>query len=226
MMFAWIAKAVIERCGWEQGEAVVRKAVRRYGEERGQRMAQRARANRHSLSMVNYLAYSEWRAAPGSMLQSMPVKNPDLQVLVERCPWNTAWEASQLKPYGCLYCKEIDEAVLRGFNPKLHIEVLSTQSGGEDNCEFIFQQARLDLPRSLKFAFRKSIFPGSRVVMPWDYHTAHLFYSMCQVIEAELGEKGARAMEAALTQFVEVYGEESASLIRRYQSMDFSQVPG
>ncbi len=47
MLFALISKAVIERAGEQHGEAIIRKAVRQYGAERGRRMALRAQANRH-----------------------------------------------------------------------------------------------------------------------------------------------------------------------------------
>ena len=34
LLFAWFAKAIVEQVGEQRGEAVIRKAVRQYGEQR------------------------------------------------------------------------------------------------------------------------------------------------------------------------------------------------
>ncbi len=57
MLFALMARAVVRDTAEKSGEMVMRKAVRAYGEQRGRRMALRARANGHALSMANFLAY-------------------------------------------------------------------------------------------------------------------------------------------------------------------------
>ncbi len=41
-LFGWISRAIIGMAGEEQGTALIRRAVRSYGRERGRRMALRA----------------------------------------------------------------------------------------------------------------------------------------------------------------------------------------
>jgi hypothetical protein len=53
LLFAWIGREVVQRVGEEKGEAIMRKAVARYARQRGQRMALRAQANGHALTMTN-----------------------------------------------------------------------------------------------------------------------------------------------------------------------------
>ena len=65
MLFAWISSAVVARVGTGRGEDVVRRGVRRYGEERGHRMALRAQADGEPLTMASYLAYGEWEVELG-----------------------------------------------------------------------------------------------------------------------------------------------------------------
>ena len=45
LLFAWISRAVINAVGEEKGEGIIRKAVVKYGMQRGKRMAMRAKAN-------------------------------------------------------------------------------------------------------------------------------------------------------------------------------------
>ncbi len=65
-LFAWAARELCRAAG-DRGEGIVRRAVRRYGEQRGRRMALRAQADGHPLDMVHYMAYGEWRAEQGEM---------------------------------------------------------------------------------------------------------------------------------------------------------------
>ena len=130
LLFGWISKAVIEIVGEQHGETVLRKAVRQYGEERGRRMAHRAKANGHPLSMTNYLAYSEWKASPGEMKLTMVEKSPHAKVYVHKCPWHTVWEKNGMISYGRFYCLEIDNALVSGFNPELQLDVYGTQTNG------------------------------------------------------------------------------------------------
>lgn len=226
LLFACIARAVVEQAGEEKGEAVIRKAVRRYGEERGQRMAQRARANGHALSMTNYLAYSEFRALSTETRQQIREKIPHARAVVTGCSWCSTWRESGLLPYGRLYCLEIDEAVVRGFNPQLKIDVVETESNGAAQCEFVFRDANLTPLNILSIAVKKSIRPGKKAVMPWEYHAGHLFATLEQVILVELGEEGQAAVSAGLDAFAALRGEEARQVVLTRRGVDYSRAPG
>ncbi len=226
LLFAWISRAVVERVGEDRGESVTRKAVRRYGEERGRRMARRAQACGHALSMANYFAYGEWEAGPGEMEQQIVEKVPHARVHVHKCPWHTAWENNGLVQYGRVYCLEIDEALVRGFNSGLKVNVNSTQTNGDDRCEFVFHNANLTLFNTLLLGYKKAIKPGRRALMPWDYHTGHLYKTMGEVFVEELGQAGREAMSAALKEFSNCYGEEAVRVVVAYQDEDFNCLPG
>ena len=225
MLFAWMSRAVIERAGPERGEPLMRKAVRRYREQRGRRMALRAAQNGHALSMANFIAYGEWAAGEGEMAQEMVEKAPHARVLVHRRPWHQAWEANDLLPYGRPYCQEIDEALVRGFNPGLKLDVNSTRTNDGIPCEFVFHDASLTLPRLLALAYKKAVKPGKQAVMPWSYHLGHLFKTASEVIIQEPGETGREAVEAALAAFTAHYGEEAARIVPSYRSTDFDCLP-
>lgn len=214
LLFAWLSRAVVERVGAEQGEKVIRKAVRRYGEQRGRRMALRAEADGEPLTMFNYFVYGEWAPAPGDKTRQEMVETvPHARSRVYQCPWHTAWVDHDLLPYGRLYCLEVDEALVRGYNPDLQLDVLSTLSSDGDCCEFLFYEAHLTET------------PVKGSVMPWDYHLGHLFTTIKEVVVEELGQTGQDAINAGLADFAARYGREAAEAVTAFSGTDFWQLP-
>ncbi len=216
LLFAWISLAVIQRAGREEGERIVRRAVQRYGEQRGGRMALRAQANGHPLIMAHYLAYGEWEPGPDSGKTESDVieRPPHVEMRVHRCPWHTAWEDNDLMQVGHLYCQVIDKALVRGFNPDLTLEVGGTLSNGAPYCAFTFHDA--SPPRGAK---------DEGTTMPWDYHLGHLYATMSEVAIEELGEAGQEAADAALAAFADRFGREAAEIVKAYRDTDFTRLP-
>jgi hypothetical protein len=220
LLFAWAARAVIQRVGQERGEAAILKATRRYGEQRGRRMALRALVEGYELSMTNFLVFGEWRPSESSKSRSEKLEfGPDVCSCVQVCPWNTAWVEEDLLPYGRLYCKEIDHALVRGYNPELKLEVKQTLSNDGYPCEFIFHQA------SLEEAGRRSAGLGERAVMPWTYHCGHLYATLSQELIETFGQPGREAVDEAMRLFEARFGEQAARIVRSYQDMDFDNLP-
>ncbi len=227
LLFGWIAKAVVAEAGEQIGEAVVRKAIRQYGHERGHRMALRAKANGHPLNMANYLAYGEWMYSPGAAQgkMTMVAKKPDAKVRVDRCPWYEAWQANDLTAYARFYCHEIDKALVAGFNPDLYVAVNGTRPDGAEVCKFVFHETNLGFFNNLLQGYKKRFRPGKSAVMPWDYHIGHLFVTLEKVLAKELGEKGHQAVQAGLREFAGRYGEEAVQRVLAFQAVDFSRLP-
>jgi hypothetical protein len=219
LLFGWISQAVIRRIGQNKGEALVRKAVQRYGEQRGKRMALRAQADGYPLTMSHYRAYGEWVAAEGESDHQVVETVPQLKTHVFRCPWQRAWEENDLVPFGRLYCLEIDEALVRGFNPGLRLDVNRTLTNDGEPCEFVYHGASLNTTQNLAV-------DRSRTVMPWAYHLGHLFKTMDEVVIQELGAAGQEVMEAALEEFAKRFGHEAAQIVTAYQNTDFNRLPG
>lgn len=224
LLFAWIGKAVVEQAGEQTGEAVLRTAIRQYGEERGRRMALRAQANRHPLTMANYFAYGEYEISPGEMDLKITRRSPHARLCISKCPWHTAWREDGLLALGRLYCLEIDQALVRGFNPALQLDVKATRTSGAAECEFIYHDADPTLPNLLLLRYRKAVRPGAKAVMGWDYHVGHLFTTLEKIIVQELGEEGQRAIEAGLVEFAERYGAQAAQRVAASRSKDYTSV--
>lgn len=225
LLHGWIARAIIDRVGEQSGQAVVRRAVRRYGEERGRRMAQRATANKHALSMPNYVVYAEYRLSPGAIPLKIVERVPHARIRAPRCPWYATWKENGLLSEGRLYCLEVDQALVRGFNPELELEVKATLPDGAAECEFVYHDANLTIPTYLAIQWRRTFSPGLKAVMPWDYHVGHLLTTYEQVAVAELGQVGHEAIRAALTQFAARYGEQAMQKVVASRSKDYKALP-
>lgn len=225
VLFALLARAVLVHFGAERGEAVIRQAVRRYGEQRGGRMRLRALRDGEALTMLNYMAYSEWRGREGESQQKMAETAPDAYSFIERCPWNDAWMENDLLPYGRLYCQEIDLALVRGFNPQLRLEVRSTLSNDQKPCEFVFYQADLTPENLVILGEKKAANQQKGAVMPWGYHLGHLYQAVKSAVVSELGGAGEAVLQEALSEFAQRYGEEVVQMILSFQTVDFDRLP-
>ena len=218
LLFAWIAQEVIQHVGDTLGQPAVRKAVRKYGEQRGSRMAQRVIKDGLLLNMTSYMAYGEWRAEADEFNSTLEAQDGTPHSLVYRCPWHEAWKENGVNAAGRLYCMEIDTSLARGFQPELRLEVTGTRSNGAEACEFIYHQADLDELQQLQV-------DKTQTVMDWSYHLGHLYKTMTEVLTAELGQVGQISVQAAFAKFTARYGESAAELVESYQAVDFNQLP-
>jgi hypothetical protein len=224
LLFGWLSKAIIEGVGEQRGKVVVSKALRKYGEERGRRMALRAKGSGHALDVANFFVYAEYRPISGKMKAKVAEKSPSFTLEASRCPWCDAWNENGLLPYGRLYCLDIDEAVLRGFNPNLKMDVEGTLSNGAEKCKLVYREANLTLFSYLLVGYKRAIRPGKRVVMPWEYHVGHLFKTFEISIIEDLGELGRKASESAIHEFSKRYGEPAARQILAFRTTDFTKI--
>ena len=226
LLFGWISREVIRRVGVDPGESALRQAVRRYGEQRGQRMALRALANGHPLTMTYYRVYGEWQADPGLMTAENTLDGTNLLQRIRKCPWQAAWAENDLVAYGRLYCLEIDQALARGFNPELQVTVNSTQSNGAPYCEFIFHAVDSSIaPDTIRATDGAPLLEWGGRVLPWEYHLGHLYQTMNAVMIGAFGAVGAEALSVALAEFGRRFGDAAAQRIRAYAHTDFNQLP-
>jgi len=224
LLFGWISRGVIRVVGEDRGEVIMRKAVRHYAAQRGRRMAMRAQRDEQELNMLNYLVYGEWESGETEMhvwetLQS----DPHFAMRISICPWMTAWRENNLIPYGRYYCMEVDEALVRSFNSELRLDVNKTLPDSGECCDFIFHDAELTPENNQVMAERIQELNGS-AIMPWDYHIGHLYWSISEVIEGELGEHSAVILNEALENFTQRFGEEAAQIVLEYQQVDFNSL--
>jgi hypothetical protein len=216
LLFGLLARNVIEAGGEADGEAIVLEAVRRYGEQRGWRMRLRVLRDGAPLNLTSYLAYKEWRPATSEASAKTVEQVGDVISTVSACPWANAWSEAGLLRYGRLYCLEIDRALGRGFDPETDLEVRKTLTNDREPCQFVFRQAAIPGEGEI---------PARDPSMPWDYHCAHLYKTMRELLSERMGEEGLRLVRAALDNFEQIVGEVAVLQILGRQETDFNQLP-
>ena len=195
-----------------------------YGRQRGKRMALRVKKDGKHIDISNYIAYGEWQARPGDMDTRLFIHGDDLNMQIHKCPWFEEWKKHDLLEYGRIYCQYIDEAIVEGYNSQMKLDVLQNRSAGADYCDFWFRKAGMTEEDFEKINKTKSKL-GGKAIMPWDYHIAHLYKALEDVIIQELGERAKDAIKAALDMFAKNYGQESADIILSLKDTDFNILP-
>jgi hypothetical protein len=107
---------------------------------------------------------------------------------------------------------EIDEALVRGFNAALTVDVARTRANDGEDCEFVFRGVNERGPRRGR-------------AMPWAYHVGHLYQTVADVLVEELGPVGQEATREALAAFANRYGKGAAAVVLGYRDVDFGQLP-
>lgn len=200
VMLGALAKGILTVFGPQEGDGLLWDAVKRYGEERGRRMAARCARDGVERDMAAYFAYGEWSASEGFEKTAL-MDDPYRHYHVLRCPWCTAWEEAGLEEYGKYYCRAVDQAILQGFNPALRLELPAYHSmSGGTHCDFHWK----DAPHTDEFAARQQGLAkavGTSCVKDFLYHTAHLYQVLTRCAKARDEAKGWAAERAARRDF-------------------------
>jgi hypothetical protein len=110
------------------------------------------------------------------------------------------------------------------YNPELQLGLDHVRWSASE-CQFVYYDVNLTLPNYLLVLYRKAVYPGSKAVMPWDYHVCHLYSTYEKVINAELGQAGQQAVEAGLAQFAGRYGEIAKQKVLAGRSENYERLP-
>jgi len=136
-LLASIAREAEETFG-KEGLAMVERAVARFGEERGQRIAQLVKKDGKPLSLMNFFLYGDLDTSGNEMVPEFV--EGELQIRILKCRLFDKLHELDLQKYAKYYCRPIDSAVLRGYNARLELDVKTQISGGADCCLFVYRQ--------------------------------------------------------------------------------------
>ncbi len=224
LLMAWIAREAIQTFGELPADDLLREAIRRYGQQRGRRMAQRASARGLPLDWVSYLAYREWIAPESPHTSEIVALVPQLHMQIARCPWNDAWQAEGLARYGHRYCRDIDRAIVQGFSPALELSVSRLLPAGDPCCEFVYIGFGMGSEEEARLACLQAEL-GDSATLPWSYHVGHLYWTTQNVLAEHTGAAGVAIAQRALATLEERFGAELAQIVKDQASVDYATVP-
>lgn len=207
VLFAYLAKRAIEICG-EEGKEAILAGMTTYGNERGQRMAANALAHGDELSTMTNQAYGEWKPDYDGQMEFGQLRTePTLQTYISKCAWCDAWKKHGLAEFGKLYCVNVDNAVYQGFRSDFVCTPTTTaMSWGGERCEFDWGHPLS--PGEVSALAEKKKELGTSCMKDFNFHTAHLKSTICQVLVQRLGEDGEKAGKLALKDYTDTFGQE------------------
>lgn len=207
IMFALLSKYAITLAG-DAGKEAILKGMTLYGNERGARMAANALAHGDELNTLTNQAYGEWKPDfDGQMDFGTLRTEPTLQTYIAKCAWCDAWEKHNLTEYGKYYCVNVDNAVYQGFRPDFVCTPTTTSlSWGGTRCEFDWGHPLSEDDTKTLAAKKKEL--GTSCMKDFNFHTAHLLFTVGNTLKTELGSIGEKAVEQALAEYAEKFGQE------------------
>lgn len=207
ILFAFLAKRAIELCGGKGKEAIL-SGMTTYGNERGARMAANALAHGDELTTMTNQAYGEWRPDYDGQMEFGQLRTqPTLQTYISKCAWCDAWKKHNLTEYGKLYCVNVDNAVYQGFRADFVCTPIATSmSWGGERCEFDWGYPLTTEEVNELTDKKKEL--GTSCMKDFTFHTAHIKHTISRTLIETLGEDGQKAVDLALKDFADTFGQE------------------
>ncbi len=207
----------------EEGVEIFKEATKHYAEQRGHRMALRAKMNGFEKDYTGYFANGEWEATPGEFeVTEELIENGDLITKVYKCPWNDTFSEMGLLDGGVVYCTYIDKHLVKGFNSCLELDV-PTVLHNYDHCTFYWRNANKD--EAASELINESRMKNRDVnIKDFDFQTGHLHKAFSKVIRDKLNQNAQEIVSEANNYFSARYGEEAIDIILSYQNHDFSDI--
>lgn len=137
--YYFLAKAALDMRG-EEGDRVMRKGIRAYGRERGQRMRRIANAKGYPADLCTLFDHYDLMGdprfvhPPESFLLTPEVKRS----ITGRCPDAEMWgRMPDGMHIGSIYCEEVHHQIYEGFDPAVQVNLAETLTTGGPHCRFV-----------------------------------------------------------------------------------------
>ncbi len=227
MMFAFLSKYTILAHG-EEGRKVIQEGMKRYGRERGARMAARARANGDPVCLWTNQAYGEWKPDyAGQMEFGTVTTEPSLITYISKCAWCEAWKKYDILEYGREYCVNVDAAVYEGFGEgfgcgAVCTPVTTAMSWGGEVCRFDWGLP-LSTEDQQKISDKKAEL-GTSAMRDFAFHTAHIYCAITDTICKHFPEDSHDIIGKAERDYTDLFGQEDFDALLEFSAADFGPV--
>ena len=188
-------------------------------------MAARCRKNGDPLDdMASYFAYCEWSWRGESVRTANDPRLPHVSFRMLKCPWHTAWRENGLEDVGHFYCRCVDRAILRGFNPAFRLRMpscLPPKSGGRLRLSL---GKRGNTPALTERQKRIQERLQGTQVKDFLYHTAHLYRTLLDCARRQDPQAAALVEAEAGQAFAQRFGAEALEQVRQAAQGDFAAI--
>ena len=137
--FSILAKHVIDGLGEEQGGILLKEVVEDFAVQRGKRMASKAAAQGRAPAFKNFMIFTDMDSSKVTSGMTPNIVDGDFHLETRHCDFYEGAKEAGLPEYAYHYCQYIDQAIIRGFNPDIDLEVTQNLSAGDEACYFIYR---------------------------------------------------------------------------------------
>jgi len=206
-----------EACGEERGLDIFMTAARAYGRRRGRRMAMRALRDGNPLDMTSYFAYGELLSTEGAYKGYYTASPGMVHEHQDGCPWATEFHTSCFQ-CGVDYCREIDNSIIRGFNPNLEFSCPQNMHL-TPACDFYYGGSEIQPDFMETYASR--VPEGVVTKLEMAYHCGDVYQMFCHVVTQVLPAEGNALVAQVRKQLQEKYGKDFLPSLDRFDETDF-----
>ncbi|MCD7725283.1 MAG: L-2-amino-thiazoline-4-carboxylic acid hydrolase [Clostridiales bacterium] len=195
-LYYFFAKAAIEMYG-EKGEEALRKGVRAYGKERGQRMRRIADSKGLPANLLTLFDYYDLMSDPRFVHPSegLVITEEVKKSITGRCPDAEMWgRLPDGMHIGSIYCEEVHHQIYSGFDPAIQVNLCETLTNGGSFCRFHLycrkcNQKEYPLPQYIPQIWDD--FSGDMVA---SIHSIFciMYFKIGRILKDELGEDAVR----------------------------------
>ncbi len=207
----------------EAGIECFKRAIKRYAEQRGQRMALRAKSHGFEADFSAYFSHGEWAPTQPPKLAGKSFSDKDDWVILNpECLWLSTFQEMELPECAKVYCALIDTHLLKGFNPKLKLEVTSFLHSSE-YCTFQWKNANLTAEDWKQIGEIKTRFENENVKL-FDYHTGHVWKTFQEEMLKDEDDQNLVVLNQIAKAFETKFGKKAMERIFSFESTDFQVV--
>lgn len=191
-------------------------ATQYYAMQRGRRMAQRAIRDGKELTQATYNYYGEWinsEEIKEAGIANKSEKLEDGKIKITICPWNEQFKEMVALDAGDEYCKHLDSAISRGFNPYIGYEVSQNLNSSDCCIHYINSGNIVDGVEKGK---------NQKSLKSFEYHCAHSYWAYAEVTSAIFLQEGEVINSKVLEDFKQEYGKEMADILYSYKYANFN----
>jgi hypothetical protein len=135
-MYYYLARGLCESFGIE-GDGALRRAIRRFGRERGLRLRRQHLDRGLEISMNNLFTYYDLPS--DDRFRRNKIELTDQTRLSETlvCPFHDVWKSyPDGNKIGRIYCEEVHHAIFGGYDQAVQTNLSTTLTQGDDRCRF------------------------------------------------------------------------------------------
>lgn len=138
LIYIHMAKEVIETFG-KEGEETVRRAIRKFGKDRGQRLRKKHEAKGLPINLKSLFTYYDLggtTADPRFQRNLLELTETTRYSQTLQCPIQERWREVGPAEYGVIYCEEFHPAMWSAYLEGTVVELPRLLSRGDDHCMF------------------------------------------------------------------------------------------